>query len=185
MNILFLQKKTKLQKKGFTLIESLVAISILVLATLGPLSIASKGLSTSLFARDQVTSFYLAQEAIEYIRNSRDTFALASYSSGTTPGTNWLGTYFSTCSNPGGCRINALDSNPATAVIGCNSTCTNMTVDSQGRYTYGASALSQFNRTVQIVDVNADEKRVTVIMNWKTAGQSKTFQIQENIFNVY
>lgn len=64
------------QKTGFTLIETLVAISILLIALTGPLTIAAKGLNTAYYARDQITAFYLAQEGIEYLRNIRDGEAL-------------------------------------------------------------------------------------------------------------
>ncbi len=71
----FTHKETS-HKKGFTIIETLVAISILAIALTGPLSIISQALRNSFYARDQVTAFYLAQEAIEYLRNQRDNNAL-------------------------------------------------------------------------------------------------------------
>ncbi len=58
--------------RGFTIIETLVAISILVIALTGPLAIIAQALRSSYFARDQITAYYLAQEAVEYIRNARD-----------------------------------------------------------------------------------------------------------------
>ncbi|MBU3668980.1 MAG: prepilin-type N-terminal cleavage/methylation domain-containing protein [Candidatus Taylorbacteria bacterium] len=60
------------KKKAFTLIETLVAISILTIALTGPLAVIAQALRSSYFARDQITAYYLAQEAIEYIRNRRD-----------------------------------------------------------------------------------------------------------------
>ena len=62
-----------LAKRGFTLIESLVALSILALAIVGPLSLASTALSAAQISRDQLVAFYLAQEGLEVIRNQRDT----------------------------------------------------------------------------------------------------------------
>jgi prepilin-type N-terminal cleavage/methylation domain-containing protein len=59
-------------KKGFTILETLVAISILVLALTAPMVIVSQALKSSYFSRDQITAYYLAQEAIEYLRNTRD-----------------------------------------------------------------------------------------------------------------
>lgn len=61
-----------LSVRGFTLIETLVAISILVLALTGPLTIISQALRSAYYSRDQIVAFYLAQEAVEYIRNVRD-----------------------------------------------------------------------------------------------------------------
>lgn len=59
-------------QKGFTLVEAMVAIAILSISITGPLIIAQKGVASAIYSRDQVTAFYLAQEAVEYIRNVRD-----------------------------------------------------------------------------------------------------------------
>ena len=57
---------------GFTIIETLVAVAILMIAISGPLVVANKGLTSALYARDQVTASYLAQETMEVIKNNRD-----------------------------------------------------------------------------------------------------------------
>ena len=54
--------------RGFTLIETLVGITILLVAVVGPLTIAYQGVSLSLIARDQITASFLAQEGIEFVR---------------------------------------------------------------------------------------------------------------------
>lgn len=55
-----------------TLIETLVAISILTVAVVAPMSLTMQSLSASYYARDQITAFNLAQEAIESVRAVRD-----------------------------------------------------------------------------------------------------------------
>lgn len=60
------------KRRGFTIIETLVAITVLTLAITAPLLIITQALRASYYSRDQITAFYLAQEAIEYIRNVRD-----------------------------------------------------------------------------------------------------------------
>lgn len=57
---------------GFTLIETLVAISILMIAIAGPLTVANKAYHTALGTRDQVIATNLAQEAMEYINYWKD-----------------------------------------------------------------------------------------------------------------
>jgi type II secretory pathway pseudopilin PulG len=57
---------------GFTIVETLVAIAILMIAISGPLSISSKSLTAALYAKDQMIASYLAQETIEYVTNLRD-----------------------------------------------------------------------------------------------------------------
>lgn len=63
-------KKNK--KNGFTLVETLVAIAVLLLAVVAPLSLATKSLNSSVLSKQQITGSFLAQEAMEYIRNIRD-----------------------------------------------------------------------------------------------------------------
>lgn len=75
----------KRKKSGFTLVETLVAISILIIALTGPLAIIAQSLKTSQFSRDEITAAYLAQEPIEYIRNMRDQNGLRESNS-----SNWL-----------------------------------------------------------------------------------------------
>lgn len=58
--------------KGFTLIETMVAISLLTVSIVAPMSLASQSLASAFYARDQITASYLAQEAIETVRSVRD-----------------------------------------------------------------------------------------------------------------
>ena len=58
--------------KSFTLIETLVAIAMLVTSMMAPLAVASSSFFQARVARDQVVATYLAQEAIEMVRYVRD-----------------------------------------------------------------------------------------------------------------
>jgi prepilin-type N-terminal cleavage/methylation domain-containing protein len=59
-------------KKGFTLIETLVAISILMIAIAGPLTVASKGYTSAIDAKNQSIAINLAQEGMEYLNYVKD-----------------------------------------------------------------------------------------------------------------
>ena len=52
--------------------ETLVAIAIIMIAIAGPLVIAAKALTVSLYSRDQMIGSYLAQESMEVIKNTVD-----------------------------------------------------------------------------------------------------------------
>lgn len=58
--------------RGFTLVETLVAITILMIAIAGPLAIVSKGMRTALYSKDQMAAAFLAQETMESVKNGRD-----------------------------------------------------------------------------------------------------------------
>lgn len=58
-----------MHKNGFTLIETLVAISILMIAIAGPLTVANKAYTSAQDARNQTIAYNLAQEGLEYINN--------------------------------------------------------------------------------------------------------------------
>jgi len=64
------------KKCGFTLLETLAAVSVLTFAIVGPLTLAYYSIRSSSVSQNQLTAFYLAQEAIEYIKNLRDNNAL-------------------------------------------------------------------------------------------------------------
>jgi len=57
---------------GFTLVETLVAVTLLTIAVVAPMTLTARSLSTAYYARDQITASYLAQEAVEAVRAVRD-----------------------------------------------------------------------------------------------------------------
>lgn len=68
--------KNKKIFSGFTLIEALVAISLLMIAISSPIMLAQKGLSSSILSRDQMIASFLVQDGIESVKNLRDEIAL-------------------------------------------------------------------------------------------------------------
>ncbi len=57
--------------------ETLIAITILITAIAGPMTIAARGLQTAYYTKDELVAVALAQEAIELVRMKRDQYALA------------------------------------------------------------------------------------------------------------
>lgn len=162
--------------RAFTLIESLVAISVLLVSLAAPLSIAAQSLRSAYYARDQITAFYLAQEAVEYIQAKRDQNYLASAS--------WLNG-LSECVTPNSCNVDF----PNFTHAQCPSNgCPALYLRTSDQLFVADSAQatpSVFTRTVRITTVtgNTDERAVTVTVSWVSAGISRTFQISEHLFN--
>ncbi len=65
------------KQRGFTLIETLVAISILMIAIAGPLTVANKGYTASIETKARAVAMNLAQEGLEYLNNRKDNKTLA------------------------------------------------------------------------------------------------------------
>lgn len=69
MNILKFKKNNELDRRGFTLIETFVAITILMIAILGPMSIIAKFYADSTYAKNQIAATFLAQDGLETVQN--------------------------------------------------------------------------------------------------------------------
>lgn len=162
----------------------MVAISILSLSITGPMVIAQKGIGSAIYARDQITAFYLAQEAVEYIRNVRDSNRINQVS--------WL-SYLPTCLSGGACQVDAryTDYTHPAAITGCPAgVCPAMSFDSVQRvYGYGSGGnwgKVPFTRTIQVTESVADREAivsVTVAWNTNLFAPLRTFTVKEYIFN--
>ncbi len=79
------------KEEGFTLVETLIAISILMIAIASPINLAQKALSSAVLSRDQMTASFLAQDGLEATKNLRDEIAIRSDS------TDWLAPFRNKC----------------------------------------------------------------------------------------
>jgi len=98
-------RDARCEMRGFTIIETLVAVSILMLIIAGTFTGAQSGLQSSIIARDQVIAFYLAQEVFEHIKNERDTAIMG----GDTTYNEWVVNITNKCSGDGGGALCVLD----------------------------------------------------------------------------
>jgi type II secretory pathway pseudopilin PulG len=173
-----------LNSSGFTLVETLVAITILMIAIAGPLTVAEKGLSAVIYARDQLMASYLAQDAMESIKNIVDTNEITS-----NPGLN----YFPSCTNssipPSNlCTINTLNGIVAKCSSSNPSSCQALSLTSSGYAQTGISPFTPFTRYfyVQPFNVNGgNAANVTVNVTWPgdvVGGGGVT--LEDTIFNV-
>ena len=168
--------------RGFTLIETLIAVLLLASAIAGPLTIAAKGLNTSLTAKDQVSAFYIAQDAVEYIRFKRDSNKLG--------GSSWLtgivGSGLCSADGTTKCMVDSLQD----TVAACSGTCSSLNYDTTNHYysyTTGSPSQQHYVRTVQIttpVGSNTSEAALQVTVAWTGAGGTvHSVVVRENLFD--
>lgn len=167
--------------RGFTLVETLVAVTILVIGSLGPIAIAAQGIASAGYAKDQITAYYLAQEGIEFVRNTRDTNALHGLLNSSSAAPDYWLSGLTACASAAGCKVDARTS----VVSACLRTCPNLTLSS-GYYGYGGTTVTNFNRTIKILSTASDNtKTVQVTMNWNSRGTTRTFVLSEDLYNSY
>ena len=174
---------------GFTLVETLVAISILSISIAATFTAVQNGIQNSTIARDQTTAFYLAQEAMEFIKNKRDENALHSIYEQPTPTTKWLSGLSDLATDPcyfgKTCRIDS----PAQTIAYCGgafNTCPRLKQDpNTGLFGYTSGWTDTiFRRGIQFTEVVVNrEVRVTIEMNWTSRWGEKSFQVTETLFN--
>jgi prepilin-type N-terminal cleavage/methylation domain-containing protein len=167
-------------QKGFTIVESLVAIAVLVLAITGTMSAVQSGISSYTYSKDQVIATYLAQEGIEQLRNMRDENALNSR--------DWLNGIAANSSDPcyfgQACMVSPIESGIATR---CSfpGACSYLRQDpTDGFYGYNGSwTLTPFRREITLESVNSNEIVATVTIYWTKGANNRQFKIKENILN--
>lgn len=173
---------------GFSIIETIVAIAILSIAIVAPMTLAQRGLNGAMYARDQVTAFYLAQEAVEFIRNTRDNNNFE----GRSGGNLWLSGLdgVSSCKEPMVCGVDVTST--SNNFLDCNAEKINncsLTFDSSsGTYGSGPGAGTVYTRTFQVKPFAVDPPHAVDLMvtvTWKSGRISKELKVTEKIFDWY
>ncbi len=183
----------KQKNRGFTLVETLVAVSIFSVSIVTMLVVLGQGLSDTTYAKKKITAGYLAQEGIEYIRNMRDTYVLFSSSSAVGWTTFMNGKMLASCTGAyNGCYFKADDLFSQTSperitdmpVTGCASSCPNLLYDSDtGRYGYNSGTASGFIRKISVEQVSANELKVSSTVYWQQGSGTYNITLTENLFN--
>lgn len=176
---------------GFTLLETLVAVSLLMMAIIGPLTIAQKSVKTATYTKNRTTAYYLAQDALEYLRNVRDT--------GSLRGLTWndVVTAYAPCIvgfGTGKCDVGTFSSPAAVfdtpQILSCPAspgTCAALVyVEATGYFGHLRGApLSQFRREISITQMNTHELliRVDVIWNEGILGGEKKISLYDEVYD--
>jgi len=162
---------------GFTIIETIIAILIILTGVVGAYSIITNLTSFGTISPTRFTAVYLAKEGIEIVRNIRDT--------------NWLGgqawnkglVQSSAACNPAdenACII-AWDGGALQATGG---TVPPLKIDSSGHYNYISGTTTVFRRKIKIISVSG-YLEVTVKINWTDHGKSYSLSTAERLYPWY
>lgn len=157
---------------GFTIVETLVAVAILMISIAGPLTIAQKGLMAAIYARDQSVAAFLAQDAVEYIKNYRENNDWDTWSN-----------KFSSCTQSSPCNIDTTqDNTQVTSSL-------NLMHDNSGYRPYTAGGVaSQFYRKFYLItsiNGNPHESRLIVEVSWNNGTISNVVTLENELFKLH
>ena len=179
-------------RRGFTLIETLVAVAILMIAIAGPLVAANKGLVAAYHAKNQSIASFLAQEEMEIIRNAKDTLIYQDAASGNDGQFQAMFKgILQSCTEDNPCAVwisnsNSLPYDPG-SVRHCNGVNSCLLYwDSDGTkpafYLSGNNSSKLiFTRDFFIENISDTESRVTVVVSWSENGIASEVRIRSNM----
>ncbi len=167
---------------GFSLVETLVALSVLLIALVAPLTIASQSLQNIYFAQENLVAVMLAQEGVEaVVQLHRDSQLDTIKNNGTN--WDWFTTLDSDCKGSGGagCAMDfaANSSNPVNVSSqSCSSGSTCLlyldTSDNRAKFSHqsGGGTPTPYNRAIRVWDIGSGvfpQVMVESEVTWTTA----------------
>lgn len=194
---------TRHNQRGFSLVETLVAITILLIVISGPMAISSRAAKSTTYASEQVVAFFLAQEGAEIAQKLRDDLVLREFEGLTN--TAWqqfsddtgAGAY-SDCfisHNVYGCGLELIAGDTAGAVaapIDCTSTgnaCT-LRFDETGersRYKHSAGTPTAYKRIIKFNRLDDHQVRVESTVSWRSGSlrDEQSVTVETFLLDVY
>lgn len=157
------------QNSGFTLIESMIAIALIVSGITGLMVLVNRSMGFSSTAFNELAAANLAQEGIELVRNIRD--------NNWTQQKNWL-----TGLQDGTYQVDYLD----TELIeyGEKRIKQPLFFDEIDGYNYTTGNPTFYDRRIELKAINSNELMVKSIVTWSAKG-GKNFEtvVEDHLFN--
>lgn len=151
-----------MSSKAFTLIEILIAITVITLGVVGSYMAITRVASLTFSNSFRFVASRLAQEGIELVSNIRDTnwIKITDWDNGLTDGDYQV----------------QYDKD---ALLTYSDT--PLKIDTNGFYNYDSGSSTRFTRKVTITHINPDEIKVKVQIAWP--GRSSPLEVEEHLYN--
>jgi len=191
------------ESAGFSLIEMLVSVSVLLLVIVGPMTVTSRAAKSSAFASEQVQAFFLAQGGLELSQKMRDDLLLRNFLP--TAHANYVANpwyQFTDNSNSGvyrlcyngGCGLEWASDTAIGSPINCT-TITNCKLNfnptaARSKYTYsttGTYEATPFTRRITFTRVGTNAVEVISSVTWRTGSiiAEQRVDAQTYLYNIY
>ncbi len=187
--------------RGFTLLETIVALAVITAAAVGPVALITSGIFSASFSKNKLVAANLAQEGLELIRLVRENNVLCNALKG--GGWSWrkdpAGGNFGqetreadafNFSNEVDCGGSILKFPYLPSYAGRNLLYDNVS----GTYNYNSGIITPFKRKIEIrappdpegrdPGIPADDQMdVTVTVEWSERGSAKNLVLRERLYN--
>ena len=190
---------------GFTIVEAIVAVFILSISISAMLGLTVSSYSSAKYANNELTANYLLQEAVDAIRNSRDTMVFQKSGVNATNWSAFLTAYgkdtSSSCFSNNGCGVSVnsyfTPGTPSTFVSACTADtqglggstipCSALQYDDSAQggsyYSSTSGSASRFKRQVKMVSTDANKVEVTVTVEYPNGTTFKIRTLKMNLLN--
>lgn len=198
------------QQGGYSLVETLIAILVLLIALVTPMTIVVNSMRSAWYATEQATALFLAQEGIEVVQAYRNSFVIDDIVNNNSNNTwGWTGesTLIHCFTDDGqggdeGCNVDTDSPDPflnAGSVKRCgtgngNDPC-RMEIendsDSRARYVLGGVGVGDektiYTRVIQLESIGAGVK-VTATVSWEArlfSGNEQKVVLETVLYDTY
>lgn len=160
---------TKDYVRGFTLLEMIIVIFVILVGLIGPLSLITQTVNLTTDSSSRLIAAYLGQEGIEIVRNIRDGNWLEQRTATTTPWNDGLAA--------GDWEADYND-NSLISYAGRN-----LRING-GLYNYDlVGTETKFKRKITITPEGDDILKVSIQIQWEDRGRNYQMTVQENLYN--
>lgn len=174
------------KNNGFTLVETLIAISIFSVSITALLIILAQGISDTGYVKKKIIAGYLAQEGIEYLRNMRDSYVLYTDPiNGNNHSWDEFKTIITACTNGALCGFDDSVPDFFNSIFPCseNAAGCSLYLDNGVYNTNNAGVFSGFTRTIKSEPINSNEIRIISTVIWEQGSGTYDIVLSENLFN--
>ena len=202
--MMYLKSKNydNLNKNGFTLVEVLVSLSLLLVVLVGPLTFLASSSQSAQIANEQIIATFLAQEGAEIVHKVRDDELMAWFRRGFT-GTPWqnMKNTLAPCFTNNGCglELDAGEGVQTASIHSCGggNDCRlylyeGDSYDSRSRYSYsdgGNFTATPYTRVIYLNEVGGPDREIEIIseVRWRSGSliEEQVVEVETSIFNAY
>ena len=188
--------QTLRNQSGFSLVEVLVAISLLLIALVGPMTFFARSSQSTEVANDRAIATFLAQEGAELIQKMRDDRTLEYFFDPNQDGwslpadANFLADV-SQCIEPDRCGVFINDTGRVDVINCFGDSCALLYDENAGRarYNHNSGDTTPYTRTIQLRPDETSNREVEIIsrVEWDSTSliETQSVEVQTTVFNVY